>query len=180
MVIEIIGNPKKSEGSLSALQTIVKSVQDYGAAVAQALATASGITDWPTIQKETMESLTKADLVIVEATEFGFMEGFYTAQALHYKKPLLMLTRQSIADSPASGIKDRFLTLRHYDNADELKEIVDAFLQENSISAKDLRFNFFLDRKLYSYLREVSYETGKNKSEIIRELLEKDIEKREK
>ncbi|HEX6416301.1 MAG TPA: hypothetical protein VFZ62_02135 [Candidatus Saccharimonadales bacterium] len=179
MVIEVISNSEKSKDSLSALQTIVKTVQDYGSAVAEALATASGITDWPTVQKETMESLTKADLVIVEATEFGFMEGYYTAQALHYKKPLLMLTRQSIADSPASGIKDRFLTLRHYDNAAEIKEIVDTFLRENSISAKDLRFNFFLDRKLYSYLREVSYESGKNKSEIIRELLEKEIEKRE-
>jgi hypothetical protein len=179
MVIEVIGNPEKSDGSISALQAIVKTVQDYGAAAAQALAAASGITDWPTVQKETLESITKADLVIVEATEFGFMEGFYTAQALHYKKPLLMLTRQNIAESPASGIKDRFLTLRHYDTADEIKDIVDNFLHENAISPKDLRFNFFLDRKLYSYLREVSQETGKNKSEIIRELLEKEIEKRD-
>jgi len=51
------------------------------------------------------------------------------------------------------------------------------FLKENDVSTKDLRFNFFIDRKIHNYLRWVSYKTGKPRSEIIRELLNREIER---
>ena len=42
-----------------------------------------------------------------------------------------------------------------------------------------MRFNFFIDRKIYNYLRWASFKTGKTKAEILRDLVENEIEKQE-
>lgn len=55
--------------------------------------------------------------------------------------------------------------------------IVKEFLEENVIDTKDLRFNFFLDRPTYNYLRWMSSKTGKTKAEIVRSLLQKEMNK---
>lgn len=102
------------------------------------------------------------------------------SQALQHKKPVLLVTRENIRGRLINGIKHKLLTVQHYDTQDDLKKIVNKFIRVNTISSKDLRFNFLIDRQIYSYLRQTSYETGKNKSEIIRELLESEIEQQEK
>jgi len=40
-----------------------------------------------------------------------------------------------------------------------------------------MRFNFFINSEIYNYLKYEAYVTGKNKSEILRELVLKEIRK---
>jgi hypothetical protein len=191
MIIQIIGSAQNLSDDLPFYHSVLEAIHDAGAVVARDWISAAQNRidksivrddtkiDWDDIHRENSEAITRSDIVIIEATNFGFQEGFYTSQALQQKKPVLLLTRNNIRGLLIHGIKNKLLTTQHYDSHDDINKIVGKFIKSNTISTKDLRFNFFIDRHIYSYLREVSYETGKNKSEIIRELLEEEIEKKD-
>ncbi len=132
--------------------------------------------DWRSINDENVEALSKADVVIAEASTKSFSTGFQTAAAIQQKKPTLILTKNdSLKGTFGSGIDSDFVRYANY-SQDTLKDIIADFLNENNIDAKDLRFNFFIDRQIYNYLRWASYKTGKTKAEILRELVNKEIE----
>lgn len=133
--------------------------------------------DWHAIYKENMEELARADVAIVEATTSNFAIGYMCAVGLQQKKPTLILFRnKAILGTMASGMDESLVTLKEYDDHN-LEEIVDAFLEENKIETKDMRFNFFIDRPIYNYLRWAAFKTGKTKAEILRELVSREIDK---
>lgn len=137
--------------------------------------------DWSAIYSNNMESLAKTDLVIADVTDDAFSVGFQVASALQQKKPTLLLQRDTGSLPNAfypSAAKDNLLTHRFY-NDENLEEIVESFVKENRIDNKDLRFNFFIDRQIYNYLRWASFKTGKTKAEILRELVQREIKERE-
>jgi hypothetical protein len=132
---------------------------------------------WSEVDQDHASAIAQADVIIVEATSRGFFEGYEASQAAYQKKPMLILTR----DTSAVGISGLttptgFVKSVTYE-AENLEEIVREFLAENIIDTKDLRFNFFLDRKTYTYLRWVSSKTGKTKAQIVRSLLQKEMNK---
>lgn len=137
--------------------------------------------DWNSIYASNMESLAKTDLVIADVTARSFAVGFQVATALQQKKPTLLLQRDDEEHKasfyPASA-KDNLLTHKIY-NSENLETIVEAFMNENRIDNKDLRFNFFIDRQIYNYLRWASFKTGKTKAEILRELVQHEIQKQD-
>lgn len=135
--------------------------------------------DWTSNLRESTEALKHSDLVVIEATQSRFSQGFEAYLAAQYKKPTLIVTRAEIKDRFISGVANKYISIRQYKNEDDLEKIVSKFIKQNAIPEKDLRFNFILDRRIYKYLRDKSYETGKNKSAIIRELLENEIRRRE-
>lgn len=136
-------------------------------------------SDWEKINHENMAALSRADVVIAEASALTFSTGFLVANAIQMKKPTLILTRNNELEGTfGSGIVSDFVRMENYaeDNVDDI--IVD-FIDQNNIDKKDLRFNFFIDRQIYNYLRWAAYKTGKNKSEILRELVIREIEKKD-
>ena len=42
-----------------------------------------------------------------------------------------------------------------------------------------MRFNFFIDRPIYNYLRWAALKTNKTKAEILRELVQREIENKD-
>jgi len=192
MIVQIIGNASNLKEDLPFYHAILEVIHDHGAVIARDWISAAQNrvdkdiirddtkVEWDDVHKENSEAISRSDVVIIEATNYGFQEGFYTSQALQQKKPVLLVTQKNLRSQLVYGIKHKLLTAQHYDDKEDLKKIVTKFIKANTIATKDLRFNFFIDRQIYSYLREVSYETGKNKSEIIRELLEQEIDKQER
>lgn len=134
--------------------------------------------DWRSIYTENVDAINRADLAIVETTQDRFSQGYWVYFALQRKRPTLLLTR-NVEHLTLYNFTNKHVTLNHYQNEEELEKIVTNFIKAYTIPAKDLRFNFFIDRQIYKYLRDKSYETGKNKSEIIRELLEQEINRHE-
>lgn len=132
---------------------------------------------WDRVDQENADAISKADVVIVESTTKSFFAGYQAAQATAQKKPLLILTRDR---SPVaiSGLSTPtgFIKSVTYD-MDNIEDILKEFLKENIVETKDLRFNFFLDRQTYNYLRWMSSETGKTKAQIVRSLLQKEMKK---
>ena len=133
--------------------------------------------DWKQINKEQTDALGKADVVIVEATARSFSSGYQACLAIQSQKPTLLLTRgSSLGGTFRSSLSSDFVRNVEYKTVDELQAAVSKFLEDNDFSGKDLRFNFFIDRKIHTYLRWASYKTGKPQSEIIRELLNREID----
>jgi len=131
--------------------------------------------DWGSIYTENIEAINRSDMAIIESTRNRFSQGFWVYAALRNKLPTLVVTRRK-EHLALYRFSSKYITVKLYQDESELEKIISKFIKSNDVSVKDLRFNFFIDRQIYSYLREVSYETGKNKSEIIRDLLEQEID----
>lgn len=183
MNIHIVGNATRLSEDLSSLRTIAEAVHEHGDIVALNWfepANGRDVEDkippgWPAILDEYVEAASKADLLIIEASGYRFDVGYFLAMATQNKKPTLLVSRNAFEGKSLSGIESQYLTKILYKNDTDLKRIITQFLNDNAIDSNDLRFNFFIDRQIYNYLRDKSYETGKNKSEIIRELLDREI-----
>jgi len=183
--IHISGSGMHLNEDMPYIQTIVRAVYENKGSVTrywfEAIRTRHelGISDeeadWGVIHQENDDVITQSDLVIVETTRDYFYQGYQAYVAAQRKKPTLVVTRSPIKGRFISGITSKYITLKTYQTEDELAAIVTKFIKANTIPTKDLRFNFIIDRQIYRYLREKSYETGRNKSEIIREILKRKI-----
>ncbi|HKR81581.1 MAG TPA: hypothetical protein VJR27_01115 [Candidatus Saccharimonadales bacterium] len=132
--------------------------------------------DWPGIFKNSIETIAKADVVIAETTFPSFAIGYQVAIAVQQKKPVLLLRhKDSDQNAYITGVEDGWTQYQGY-GASDIEQILKKFLDANDITSKDMRFNFFIDRKIYNYLRWAALRTGKTKAEILRELVEKEID----
>jgi nucleoside 2-deoxyribosyltransferase len=136
--------------------------------------------NWQRIYHDSINAIERSDVVIAESSGFGcFGVGYQAALALQKKKPLLILRHSSMVPEQGAfteGIDDPLVQTVDYDNRDELLKIVKDFLIENSNAQKDLRFNFVIDRQIHNHLKWRSFKTGKTKAEVVRDLLQKDMQ----
>lgn len=129
--------------------------------------------------RQSMEEVNKADAIIAEVTHSSFGVGYQVATAIHQKKPTLLLSQEGAeTNALIKGLDNKVVQYRAYNKA-TLPRLVEDFIEENDIQAQDLRFNFFIDRQIYNYLRWTSHKTGKTKARILRELVLKEIQKEE-
>jgi len=133
-------------------------------------------SDWTAVVNKRLDAIAKADIVIAEASYENFAVGYQVAKAVYQKKPVLLLHHQSADKNAfATGVIDNWVRHQEY-TMEDAEEVIKAFVEENDIKSKDMRFNFFIDRKIYNYLRWSAQRTGKTKAEILRELVEKEID----
>ncbi len=132
--------------------------------------------NWTDIEQENTGAISKADVIIVEATQKTFFVGYRVAQAIQQKKPILILTRDnSFPGITGLSATSDLVTGAQY-NKENLVAKLKKFFEDNDIPTKDMRFNFFIDRPIYNYLRWAAYKTGKTKAEILRDLVSKEID----
>lgn len=133
--------------------------------------------DWRKINQDNIAALSRADIVIVEASARSFSMGYQVATAIQQKKPTLILTRNdSLVGTFGSGIVSDLVRIVNVTHED-LVTTINSFIKDNTIETKDMRFNFFINRQIYNYLRWASFKTGKTKAEVLRELVEREIRK---
>ena len=188
MKVHFISSRESIDNDIVTLRTIESLIKSSGHALAtewielayeRQKRSDSTSADWRKIYKENLETIAQADVVIAETTYENFGVGYQIATAVHQKKPVLLL-RHATADKNAfaTGVEDGWV--RHEEYAEEsIKSTLKAFLDENDITTKDMRFNFFIDRPIYNYLRWSALKTGKTKAEILRELVQREIENKE-
>lgn len=133
-------------------------------------------TPWKRIIRDNLDAISKADIVVAEVGQKSFLVGFQVASALQMKKPILLLSRHTEVDS-ALGISnsEEIIQFAKYDKR-SINTILADFLIDNRRGGKDIRFNFFITRKMLNYLNWASFQTGETKSEIIRKLLQREID----
>lgn len=188
MKVHFTASRKSLQEDTASLKMIIDAVRATGSDVARDWLgeavdayTGSGVVseDWATIVKESLGAIAQADVIIAETSHDSFAVGYQIAIAIQQKKPILLL-RHKDADRDAfvTGVEDGWVRHGVYDEKN-LQEIISGFINENEVQSKDMRFNFFIDRQIYNYLRWASFKTGKTKAEILRELVLHDIERQD-
>lgn len=170
MIIHVTGAVKQFQKPDSIIATIEQIVQKNECSLARKDDEQVGLSS-------EIEAITGADIVIIEASDYTFDQGMQAAIALQQKKPTLVLSKNSLQDTALATYHNRLLSMVAYKNDADLTKEITRFIRTNTISTKDLRFNMFIDRPIYNYLRTKAYQTGKNKSEIIRDLINQEINK---
>lgn len=131
---------------------------------------------WKDIYRETLDAISKSDIIVAEVSEKSFLVGFQVANALHMKKPILLLSRHKNAEGALGvSLNEEIIKFANY-TEETVANYVKGFVEENSAGTKSIRFNFFIDRKSLNYLNWASLNTGETKSEIIRRVLAKEID----
>ncbi len=136
------------------------------------------------IYKKTIESILASDMLIVEGTVSSFSVGHQITVAINKNKPVLFLTYEKkdektyFGSSFIDGIKTPLITNRSY-NFSNLKNILEDFINKNKGGAT-IKFNIVLTKEIDNYLDWASFSYKKNKSEYIREIIEKHIEEKDK
>ena len=187
MLVHFVGSRYEISKNIDHLRQLVEIIKREGHVLAddwvdEALAHQSEKefkdTDWSLLYKDSVEAISRADAVIAETSTPSFSVGYQVALAVNMKKPILVLNREGVEKSFfASGI-EAGIDYRKYTNSD-VDTTVTEFLKNNDIGTKDMRFNFFIDRPIYNYLRWAALKTGKTKAEILRELVKNEIEKKD-
>jgi hypothetical protein len=186
MKVHLITSRPTLENDIETLQKMIKIIEKSGHTLADdwirlAYERLTGKdpaqADWAKIYKTNLEVIAKADVIIAETSFENFGVGYQVAAAVQQKKPVLLL-RHAAADKNAfaTGVEDGWVKREEY-TIESLERAIKSFLDANDIQAKDMRFNFFIDRPIYNYLRWAAFKTGKTKAEILRELVVKEIDK---
>ena len=190
MLVHLIAPVDELIDNIDSLRAIVSQVKKQGHELArdwveEAYNAEKGRTTpdneelWQGIIQHNLEAIAKADVVIADISRDNTAIGYQVATAIHQKKPTLLILREGTKVSPFTwNIPSSFLKRVEY-TKDNVAERITPFLEENDITTKDMRFNFFIDRQIYNYLRWAALKTGKTKAEVLRELVNREIENKE-
>lgn len=137
------------------------------------------VANWKPFVDANLDAIKRADLMIIDLTNYTFAHGFQVAAALENNKPILALSRESLNSKSASGLTNPLFSFSKFSNEADLEKSVRLFLKQNVVHTKDLRFNMFLTREIVQFLDEKSDESGVNRSEIIRKLIRNKVQKRQ-
>jgi hypothetical protein len=181
MLVHLAGSLRSHEKDLPYLRKIISLIHDHDSTLAHNWVEAAivrqknnvRIADWTPFVANAMETLKQADVVIIEATHYSFSQGYQMAAALEHRKPVLVVSRDRLDRKYITGFTDSLLSYGQYATEEELSQLVSSFLKRNTIHVKDLRFNFFITKGIAQYLDRKARETGKNRSEIIRDIIKK-------
>lgn len=190
MLVHFITTATNLSENIDSLRAVMKVIKDNGHVLTRdwiedAYANTnkgSEITEqtWQSIIDEDFEAIAKADVIIAEISSDSTAIGYQVATAIHQKKPtLLVLQEGKRVPAFTWNIPSTFLRRVEY-NKDNAESIIRPFLIDNDISTKDMRFNFFIDRPIYNYLRWAALKTGKTKAEVLRGLVQREIDTQDK
>lgn len=126
----------------------------------------------------TTKLITESDILIADITTQSFKAGYQLDFALHNKIPALVIYKKWENFIPPIMLQDnRFglLTVKEYISDSDIKLIIKEYL-ENILSGK-IKFNFFINHKIYNYLNRRAKIEGRNKSDIVRDIIMSEIYK---
>lgn len=130
------------------------------------------------IYNKAVESILASNVVIIEGTISSFSIGHQMTLALSKNKPTLVLIyndgsdkKNKLQSSFIHGIKSPLLTVAKYSSAEDLKRILSNFLSK-SINTS-IKFNIVLSKEIENYLDWASFYYKVNKSEFIRDIIAK-------
>lgn len=189
MLVHFIASSANLKDNINGLRKVTKAIKDKGHVLTrdwleEAYENIQGGMEandkkWQTIIDEDFEAIAKADVIIADVSTDSTAMGYQIATAIHQKKPTLLVLREGTTVPPFTwNIPSSFLKRIEY-NGSNIDEKITPFLEENDITTKDMRFNFFIDRGIYNYLRWAALKTGKTKAEVLRELVNREIENKE-
>lgn len=190
MLVHLIASADSITENIDNLRSVVGYIKEQGHELARDWienayseevnkTTSSNEDHWREIIQNNLEAIAKADVIIADISYDSTAIGYQIATALHQKKPTLLILQKGRQVSPFTwNMPSSFLKKVEYDS-NNLDEVIAPFLKDNDITTKDMRFNFFIDRPIYNYLRWAALKSGRTKAEVLRELVQREIENKE-
>lgn len=124
---------------------------------------------------ESIASVKKADIVIMEVSGHSMSMGYLISKALEMNKPVIVLHKKEYIPNFIKGIGDPKLVICEYSESD-VEEVVEKALKK-AASLIDVRFNFFVNSKILNYLDWVSQKKMLPRSVFLRNLIEREMKK---
>lgn len=124
---------------------------------------------------ESITSAKKADIVVMEVSGHSMSMGYLISKALEMNKPVIVLHKKEYIPNFINGIGDPKLVICEYCETD-VEEVIEKALKK-AASLIDVRFNFFVNSKILSYLDWVSQKKMLPRSVFLRNLIEREMKK---
>lgn len=138
--------------------------------------------DWAVIVEANFDAIKRCDAVVVEGSRFNFSQGYQTALALQYEKPVLNLYRndtQEYQEWPdkfyVSGIYNPLFTSKPYETVEEVRELVSQFLEDNKKRVHELDVKLALEEEIYKKVEQMSHHQSRSKTGIIKDIITREL-----
>lgn len=132
------------------------------------------------IFKKVVEAINKCDISIEEYTVPSFSSSHQINLSLTCRKPVLVLREKTPnpewSNSYIDAVESPLLFLKEYQTQEECIQIVREFLGKFKNGYGQERYNFVLDKRQNYYLDWASDKYSKSRSEILRGLIEKEMD----
>lgn len=194
MRIHLIGSLRHFNDDIIILESIAKIVEQEGGTIAQNWF--SGVKDrksrrtrseesldWHEIVEANTHATINSDALIVEGSRFNYSQGYQTALALEYGKPVLNLYREDLPEYQewpdklfVSGIANPLFTSKPYKNEADLEQIVTQFINDHAKKTHELDVRLALDSDSFEKLDRLSRSQGKSKNALIKEILTRNLD----
>lgn len=125
--------------------------------------------------KKALETLKKADVIMMEVSGHSLSMGFIVSKALDLCKPVVAFYKKGNKPFFLSGINDPKFKLIEY-TCQNINEMLDLAIEEVK-KGIDVRFNFFVSPKILNYLDWVAQKRMIPRSVFLRSLIEREIKK---
>lgn len=125
-----------------------------------------------------MSLIDQADILIADVTTESVTVGYQVSYAIRKKIPVLVLVNSDNERSISVVLTDDhlgLLTIEKYTTEVDIKQILKKFVK-NAISER-IKFNFFLNIPIHNYITKRASNEGKNKSQVIRDIIQEEMQK---
>ncbi len=132
------------------------------------------------IFKNVVTAIDASDAVVIEYTVPNFSSSHQINYALLKRKPTLVMRLHKdnprFTDSYLEALRSQTLTLKQY-SPQTYKAIIEEFIGFSKIEQGQQRYNIVLEKKQKYYLDWASEQYNRSRSEIIRSLIDSEINK---
>jgi hypothetical protein len=125
--------------------------------------------------KRAIESVKKADVVMMEVSGHSLSMGFLVSKSLDLCKPVVAFYKKGNKPFFLSGINDPKFKLIEYSDKN-IDEMLDLAIEEVK-KGIDVRFNFFVNTKILNYLDWIAQKRMVPRSVFLRNLIEREMKK---
>lgn len=126
-----------------------------------------------------VHAIDASDATVIEYTVPNFSSSHQINYALLKRKPTLVMRLHKdnprFTDSYLEALRSPYLTLRQYTEKN-YKEVLEEFIGFSKVEQGQQRYNIVLDKKQKYYLDWASEQYKRSRSEIIRTLIDTEIE----
>lgn len=122
-----------------------------------------------------MHLINNSDILVADITTPSMKVGYQIDYALNRKIPSLVLYKRYKGFVVPVVLRHSYyglLMVKEYKKIEEIKEIIKNFVV--NVKTSSIKFNFYLTLELHNYISRRAETERKNKSDIIREILEKE------
>ena len=183
MKIYFVGSISGKDRYLKHYQKIISSLKQLGHEVSEITLEPTkeyvyGMSDEKKVEqyKRVLKWISDADVVVAEGSYSSMGVGYEISLALEKGKPVIVMYEEGQSAHFLEGIESDRLAITKY-RIENLDKVLEDALDFSS-KQRDTRFNFFISRRLSSYLDWISRKRRIPRAVYLRQLIRKEMQRK--